>query len=225
MQALEQLNLFLSIYNKSKDLNFSKVDIFSNTKIIQPFGIFLKENDLIFSSSTCFGRARTFYYDVFAPFNFERVEYLEDLNLIVLHSDFGFSMRIYNVLFETITPDFWNSLDNNKSLNRGSKICKSGKIKYLSPFEAKLEIYSESPSVLSSILSLKYSVNYLLPYHTEMILDFLNIYGLDHEKGIQTLEEIKIKESIVLMNSFICIKKDKILNKNLTFFSYNALFN
>jgi len=224
LNSLEQLNLFLAKYNRSKSLNFSKIEVFSKTKILQPFGICLEDNKINFSSRTCFGKNRTFYYDTYSPFNFEEVEYLEDLNLIILHSNFGFSFRIYNVVYESITPEFWKSFDNRTLLKMNTKICKSGEVKYYSPFKGYVEIYSEKHSVLSAILGLRYETSYLEEYDINMILSFFDIYCIDHREGINRLNEIKEKESIALMNPFLCIKKDKLLDKELIFYSFNALF-
>lgn len=221
---LEQLNQFLNKYSKRKSLNFSKTEIFPGTKILQPFGIFLDKDQISFSSKTSFGKAETFLYDVIAPFDFERVEYLEELDLIVLHSNFGFSFRIYNVSFASITQEFSNALDNGTILKRNMKICKCGEVKYHSPFKAHIEIYAESYSVFSSILSMRFPTTYLKPYDMDMIIQFLNIFCIDHEKGIKELKELKEKESIKLMNPFLCIKKDKLLDKELIFYSFSALF-
>lgn len=222
--SLEQLNLFLSKYNVSKDLNLSKINMFPRTKILSPFGICFKENTLSFSSKTYFGKDKTFFYDTLSPFDFERVEYLEDLDLIVLHSNFGFSFRISNVIYSTITKEFWNSLDNKKVLKRGTKICKSGNIKYCSTFGAEIEFYSEEHSIFSTILKLRYNEAYLEEYDINMLISFFDIFNINHKRGLNEIEEIRETNSISLMNPFLCIKKDKLLNKELIFYSYNALF-
>lgn len=224
MHSLELTNLFLAKYDRSKNLNFSKIEVFNNTKVIQPFGLYLNNGKLSFSSKTCFGRSKTFLYDVIAPFDFERVEYLEDLDMIILHSKFDFSFRIYNVNYASITQEFSNALDDKTTLKMNTKICKCGEVKYYSPFEASVEIYAKDHSVLSSILFLRYATSYLDPYDINMVLQLLDIYCIDHLKGMEYIKELKEKESISLMNPFLCIKKDKLLDKELIFYSFNALF-
>lgn len=222
---MENLKKFLQLYDKKNNLGFSSISFFPNTKAIYPFGLAFKNHSIQFNVGSTFGKKKTFFYDTYSPFEFKSVEYLEDLDMIVLHSEFGFSVRIYSVQYETITEDFWIALDSNSSIQEQTKIGKSGKLRYYSPFEAYIEIYSEnSHSILNSILEVKYNSSQREPYSLETLFQFFDVYSIEHSEGLRQLKDYTEKESISMMNSFVCQKKDDLLDKEVFFYSYNALF-
>lgn len=195
--------------------------IFPQAKIYQPFGLNFLEDKVNISSGTYFNRTGEFFYNTVSPFNFDKVEYLEDNDLIVLHSEeFGFSLRLYFVSYKSITSDFWNALDLNSGIKNKIKICKSGKyLKGISTFVAYTEMYASSnDSILFQIFPEKN-----IKYSTDYLKSLFSLYNLDIEKSFENFEEIKKKESISMINSFLIKKFDSILQKEISFFSYNAL--
>lgn len=197
------------------------IPIFPQAKVFKSFGINVEKQDLNICFGTSFKRDNHFLYNSFSPFDFDRVEYLEDKDIIVLHSDeFGFSLRIYFVSFKTITLDFWKSLDSKSEIKNNIKICKSGKYdKNTSSFFAYTELYaSTSKSILFQLFP-----DYKSDYTDGFLNTLFNINNLDFESSIKSIHDIKEKESISTMNSFCIQKYDSILEREIPFFSYNAL--
>lgn len=196
--------------------------IFPQAKIFEPFGLNTKDGNIFLSFGTSFQKSRIYYYDTFSPFDFDQVDYLEDLDMIILRSkNLGFSMRIFYVQYETITENFWNSLDNNIKLSSNSKICKSGKILgRLQPFTAYVEFYTENiNSELFQFISSDQPC-----FSDEFLQNFFIVNCLDEKDSLERLCRIQEKESIYTMNSSFCYKFDSLENKDLYFFSYNYLF-
>ena len=196
--------------------------IFPQAKVFQPFGLGVKDGEIFLYTGTSFRKERICYYDTFAPFDFDIVEYLEDLDMIILKSSkMNFSIRISYVDYESITQDFWNSLDDNILLTRNSKICKSGKIlERLQPFTAYIELYTENiNSELFQFISSDQPC-----FSDEFLQNFFIVNCLDEKDSLERLCRIQEKESIYTMNSSFCYKFDSLENKDLYFFSYNYLF-
>lgn len=197
------------------------IQIFPQAKVFQPFGLGVKDGEIFLYTGTSFRKERVYYYDTFAPFDFDIVEYLEDYDIIILRSsELGFSIRISYVQYESITQDFWNSLDDNILLTKNSKICKSGKILgRLQPFTAYIELYTESiNSELFQFISRDQP-----SFSNEFLQNFFIVNCLE-EDSMERLCRIQEKESIYTMNSSFCYKFDSLENKDLYFFSYNSLF-
>ena len=198
------------------------IQIFPQAKVLQPFGLGALNGKIFLYTGTSFQKERVFYYDTFSPFDFDIVEYLEDYDIIILRSsELGFSIRISYVQYESITQDFWNSLDDNILLTKNSKICKSGKILGRSqPFTAYIELYTESiNSELFQFISRDQP-----SFSNEFLQNFFIVNCLKEEDSLERLCRIQEKESIYTMNSSFCYKFDSLENKDLYFFSYNFLF-
>lgn len=199
-----------------------KQTIFPQAKVFQPFGLGAKDGHIFLSTGTYYRREKIFYYDTYSPFDFEQVELLEDQNIILLKSlEFEFTVRVYFVSCPTITESFWNSLNSRKNLLQKTLLCKSGKIlDRLQPFTAYVELYTEKDSSLLFQLASSDTQS----YSDEFMNNFHVINCLDSKDSTERLLDIQKKESIVYMNSFSCHKYDALEDKNLYFFSYNALF-
>lgn len=195
--------------------------IFPQAKIFEPFGLNTKDGNIFLSFGTSFQKSRIYYYDTFSPFDFDQVDYLEDLDMIILRSkNLGFSMRIYYVQYETITESFWNSLDNDIKLSSNSKICKSGKILgRLQPFTAYVEFYIDNTNSDLFYLITRDTQD----FSSEFLQNYYIVNCLDKEDSSRSFFEIKEKESIKYMNSFSCLKYDSIEDKDLYFFSCSLL--
>ena len=225
MSSIDSLRMFLSRYDRKKDLNFSRVSFFPNTKVIQPFGIGAKNQELIFHTGTSFGKQKTFFYDTYTPFDFESVEYLEDKDILILHSSFGFSVRIHHIKYESLTEEFWKALDDSSPIPANTKIGKSGKLHYYTPFEAFIEIYTEeSDNLFSSLLQIRFNSCYNQEFSFDTLKAIFDIYSIDHTEGMNQIQDIQRKESISFMNSFFCKKYDSLLEKEIFLYSYTALF-
>jgi hypothetical protein len=196
--------------------------IFPQTNLTQPFGLGVKNGNVFFSNGSYYGKRRVYYYDTYSPIDFDSVDYNEDLDIICLHSlEYKFSIRIHFVSYKTITEKFWNSLDNNLGLSKSDKICKSGKVlERLQPFSAYLELYTDTTD--STLFQ-------LLPddsqsFSSEFLENYYIVNCLNPKDSSEELQQIKEKEHIQYMNSFSCLKYDSIEDKDLYFFSYNAIF-
>lgn len=195
--------------------------IFPQAKMFKSFGLDVTNQNLDILNGTFFKRENHFLYNTHSPFEFDKVEYLEDLDIIVLHSlEFGFSLRIYNVSYESITTEFWNALDFNSKIKNNFKFCESGKYsKEYSTFYAYVELYaSDEKSILFQLFP-----DYKSDYTDGFLNSLFNIYNFEFEESIEKIYDIKKKESISSMNSFSIKKFDSILEKEISFFSYNAL--
>ena len=208
----------LSFYRKNRE----QTSIFPQSKLIYPFGLYAKKGKIFLSTGVSFGNKKFFLNDSIAPFDFDKVEYLESSDIIILRNfEFNFSIRIYDVSYDTISEEFWDSLDRGASLKRGRKICKSGKA---SPedscFLSSVEVYTDSAD--SILFSLVPETDRDLS--EEFLDNFYMINCLNPQATLQSISELKEKESIQWMNSFQCYKQDSLENKNLFFFSYSAVF-
>lgn len=224
---METLQSFLKTNPHTNDLEFTQTDIFPQAKLFKPFGLGVQENVLSLHWGTFFQKKKIFLFDIFAPFTFEEVEYLEDLDMVVLHSiAYGFSLRVYFVSYETLTLDFWDALDTSSPLPARTKIGKSGKILgSLQPFSTYVELYADSPdSILPELFLKKFPDFSLEDFTKDFIQSYADINCIGVPKLWDCFRRTKEKESIDSINSFSCVKHDDLLDKTLTFYSYSSMF-
>ena len=155
------------------------------------------------------------------------MEYLEDLDMVVLHSiAYGFSLRVSTF---PMKPSPWTSgmLWTPPALSPArTKIGKSGKILgSLQPFSTYVELYADSPDSILPELFLKKFPDFSLEDFTK---DFIQSYADINCIGVPRLwdcfRRTKEKESIDSINSFSYVKHDDLLDKTLTFYSYSSMF-
>ena len=226
MNSLKNINKFVALYDNERDFSFSHVHTYPQTKLFSPFGIGIKERTVRFNFGSFFGRSGSFLYKTIAPFDFEKVEYNEDLDIITLHSSFGFIIRLYDIKYETITNEFWDSFDNKTVLRKNSEICKSGKVRVNHTSLAYMELISESTdSLLYDLLKLKFeTVNLFEDYSFDCLSKFFDIYAIEHTDGMNQIKTSKKDHKIQFMNSLWSSRYDKLLDKDVFFYSWNALF-
>jgi hypothetical protein len=224
---LNHLRDFIKEYDSHNNLTFSGIQPFPQAKILYPFGLFFIQRKLELNIGTFFEKQRVFLLDTISPFNFKEVFYDEDNDMITLCTSFGFSLRIYNVKFETISNSFWRSLDQSLPIEKNTLLCKSGKPKSQKPTKTYLEVVSEKQETfLHDLLQIKFQGKEIdQPIDNSFILDFLTIFGKDHTEGKKELDSFIEKEDISFYNPYYCIKKDKLSQKELIFYSWSALFN
>ncbi len=223
---IEFLKTFIKKYDAHNNLSFSNIKIFPETKIIFPFGAIVKDKQIEFNIGTYFGKEKIFLYKTFSPFLFEKVSYLKDLNIIILKSFFGFSVRIYNVKGETLSKEFLSSLHNSKYLDKGTLICKSGKPKPRKNTLAYIEIVSDlHTNFLHDLLTIKYNSSLDREMKSSYIMEILDIFGIDHKDGLRNFRNDIENKSIKFFNPFYTVKYDPLEKKDLCFYSWNALFN
>lgn len=224
---MEKLSNFLKTYPHTNDLEFSQISLFPQAKVLYPFGLGVQDNSLTLHWGTFYQKKRIFYYDIFSPFNFNSVEYFEDMDMIVLHStEYGFSIRVYFVSYETLSLDFWEALDGNKQLRHNAKIGKSGKVfRTLEPFTTYMEMYSNSEdSILPDLFLKKYPEYSPGDFTEEFLHNYTDISCIKLVDLLDTFQRIKEKESILSINSFSCVRHDELLDKEVTFYSYSSMF-
>lgn len=199
-----------------------KQKIFPHAEVYQPFGLGTQNGEIFLSMGTYFKRDKSFYYDTFAPFNFEQVDYSDKLNMITLHSlEFQFSIRIYFVKSQFISKSFLDSYINKKEILQKTLIGKNGKLLNCShTFFTYIELYTETESSLLFELTPSKAKNFT----DDFLYNYYVVNCLDLKKTSERLLDLHKKKSIEHMNSLFCYKYDKIKEKNLFFFSYNALF-
>jgi len=234
---------FLSKYDKNNNLQFNTCRFRPSASFSTDFGLDNTFKILRLHPAVDRGFSRTTTYDIFAPFDFEKVSYINPylnfgsmLFLPVISADF--ELRIAHMSIDDISPYYRTNIKNNIPviIKANDKIGEAGNlgisvgdeiIKGKAGAHTHTEIVSfgETSKILDHILEQKLSKAQIkLPYNDNDILDYALNKGLNVEEVRKTFtSEIK-RRNILFINNFKCIRVDYYSNTVRTFYNSRVLF-
>lgn len=234
---------FLSKYDKNSNLKFDSCRFRPSASFSTDFGLDDTFKTLRLHPAIDRGYSRTTTYDIFAPFDFEKVTYTNPylnfgsmLFLPVLGADF--ELRIAHMAIDDVSPYYRTQVKNGVpfTIKANDKIGEAGNlgisvgseiVKGKAGAHTHTEVVSlgESSKILDYILEQKLTKAQIkMPYSDNDILDYALRKGLNVEEVRKTYtSEIK-RRNILFINNFKCIRVDYYSNTVRTFYNSRILF-
>ena len=233
LSGFNPLEELLEIYDPSRDLSFNNVKFRPGAKRTTPFGIDIttpQYTPLRIHDSIDSAWSTTTGYDIYNPFTCIGTEFLDDYisfgSMLILHTSYGFSIRIAHMNYEELTDKFKEALDKNKPFKAKALIGKCGNKGLSFGKHAHVTVVSDGikETVLNDILKEKYGKSYNKSYTTKQINVFIAEAGLSNEEGWKLYNKEVEKRNIYSINNLVLYRKDYLTGEDKYFYSSMALF-
>ena len=234
---------FLQRYDKNNNLAFDTCKFRPFASFSTNFGLDNTFTSLRIHPAIDRGYSKVSIYDVFAPFDFENVTYLNPyvsfgslLFLPVRQADF--ELRIAHMGIDDIVPLYRNALSNNNpiSISMLSRIGEAGNlgisvgteiIKGKAGAHTHTETVSteEKSVILDYILAKKFDSELINKNFTDDdLFQYAKNNNMDYDQTKKTYQEEIKKRNILFLNGFKCVRIDYHTQKVKTFYNSRVLF-
>ncbi len=234
---------FLNLYDKNKNLNFDTCRYRPSASFSSPFGLDNAFDVLRIHNAIDRGYSEKSIYDIYAPFNFENVRYVNPYGsfgslLFLPVKDADFELRIAHLYLSDISSYYQGYIKTNTPFEiiAGDKIGEAGNLglsKGTEIVKGKAGAHTHTEIVSTKTLS-EVLENILIKKYTKEVVNTaydkrdITLFAIQHKYSEQDCldtyyQEID-KRKIVFLNKYKCVRTDYDTNELRTFYSSQALF-
>lgn len=229
-----KLKEFLCTYDTGHNLSFNNVKFRPGAKRTTGFGIDITTTQytpLRLHLAIDSARSNSTGYKIFAPFEIEKTEYMEDYGsfgtLLFLHTSYDFHIRIAHMAPKDFTEKNLERVRSGDSFKAGEFIGECGNAGLSFGRHAHVEVVSDRNefTILDDILEEKFRDKNLYKSYTDsQVQDYIDSSSVDNEEGWELYEKEKDKRGVNIVNQYLCYRWDYHYQAMRTFYNSMALF-
>jgi len=230
----ELLKKFLCTYDTGHNLSFNNVKFRPAAKRTTGFGIdttTTQYTPLRIHVAIDSARSNSTGYKIFAPFEIDRTEYLEDYSsfgtLLFLHTPYDFHIRIAHMETKNFSEENLERVRSGDSFKAKELIGECGEAGLSFGRHAHVEIVSDKNdfTILDDILAEKFDdIDPYDSYSEEQIQTFIDNTSVESEKGWELYNKESERRGVKILNQYLSYRWDYHYQEMRTFYSSMALF-